>query len=81
MPSPNLGRIVPRNKLQILADETGEEINDMLEAASYDGMAQGICANFNCTYTTNVEPDCDDGHCEICKTNTVRSCLSFAGLI
>lgn len=41
---------------------------------SQDSINCGICMNKDCNYTTNnVEPDCDSGYCEECKTYTVKS--------
>lgn len=59
----------------------GNAINNLLEEATYDSIAKGICTNPGCNYTTNVEPDQDTGHCENCGTKTVASCLVLAGLI
>ena len=56
----------------------GDEM-EMLEAATFDSVAAGICTK--CGYSINVEPDCDDGWCEDCETNTVQSCLVLAGLL
>lgn len=53
----------------------------MLNEATYDSIAKGICMNPGCDYTTQVEPDQDSGHCENCGTYTVQSCLVIAGLI
>lgn len=66
-------------KLDDLADIEGMDVEEMLEEATYDSVARGIC--MNCDYTTEVEPDCDSGWCEECETNTVKSCLVLAGLI
>jgi hypothetical protein len=41
----------------------------------------GICKNPDCSYTTEVEPDCRTGYCEECQTQTVRSLLVLLGLI
>ena len=69
------------NKLQDLADIEGMEVMEMLEEATYDSVAKGICTNTGCDYTTTVEPDCSQGYCEECETQTVQSCLVIAGLI
>lgn len=41
----------------------------------------GICTNPSCDYTTEVEPDQSHGFCEICETQTVKSCAVLAGII
>lgn len=76
-------KLSPRERadaLTILADLEGYEINEMLEEATYDSIAWGICTSC-LSYTTQVEPDCHACYCEDCQTQTVRSCLSLAGLI
>jgi len=69
------------SKLNDLSKINGMEVNEMLEEASYDGIAEGICTNSNCDWTCYVEPDQDKGWCELCNTNTVKSCLVLAGVI
>jgi len=68
-------------KLQDLADIEGMDEMEMLEEATCDSVAKGICMNPGCDYSTTVEPDCTDGFCEECETQTVQSCLVIAGLI
>jgi hypothetical protein len=46
-----------------------------------DSVCPGICVNNGCDFTTEVEPDQDRGHCEVCGTQTVKSALVLAGLI
>jgi len=53
----------------------------MLEAATFDSVAPGICSNEWCNYVTEVEPDCRDGWCKKCQSGTVESCLVLAGII
>ena len=54
---------------------------EMLERATFDSVAPGICRNKGCDYTCEVEPDSASGYCEECGTNSVVSCLRVAGLI
>jgi ssDNA-binding Zn-finger/Zn-ribbon topoisomerase 1 len=68
-------------KLERLADEEGLDVDEMLEKATFDSIAPGICTNPDCNYTTTVEPDQTEGWCEDCQTNTVQSCLVLAGII
>ena len=71
-------------KLKRLADVEGMDEMEMLEEATYDSVAKGICCNPaepDCEYTTEVEPDQDMGWCEFCGTPTVKSCLILADII
>jgi hypothetical protein len=59
-----------------------DSIRDMLEEAAGDSVVPGICSNLGCTYVVEeVEPDCADGHCVVCNTNTVESILVLEGVI
>ena len=69
------------SKLEELADVEGMTVNEMLEEATFDSVAKGICTNPDCDYTTEVEPDSSSGYCEICGTQTVQSCLVLAGMM
>jgi len=70
------------SKLNDLASIEGfEDPMDMLEEAVYDSVVPAICMNPGCEYTTGMEPDQDQGWCEACSTNTVKSCLVLAGII
>jgi hypothetical protein len=52
-----------------------------LEEVSTDSVCPGICMNPDCDYTTEVEPDCRNGYCEECNTQTVKSALVLVGFI
>lgn len=70
------------SKLVQLAQDWGmASIDDLLSEAMFDSVSPGICMNEDCDYSTEVEPDCRDGYCEACGTQTVRSCLVLAGVI
>jgi hypothetical protein len=69
------------NKLETLAKIEGMDVMGMLEEATFDSVAPGICSVKDCDYTTSVEPDSRDGWCEMCGRNTVVSCLVWAGII
>lgn len=69
------------SKLQTLARIEGMEVMEMLEQATFDSVAKGICMNKGCSYTTEVEPDCSTGYCEDCRSRTVKSCLIIEGII
>lgn len=69
-------------KLDQLAEAEGfSDYMDLLEEFSIDSVCPGICMNPECDYTTEVEPDCTAGHCEVCGTNTVKSGMILAGVI
>jgi hypothetical protein len=69
-------------KLEQLAEDYGyANVMDMLEEATYDSVAPGICRNPYCNYSTGVEPDQDAGWCEECDEGSVVSCLILAGII
>jgi hypothetical protein len=70
------------SKLEQLASDWGYgDTYAMLEAATFDSVAPGICKNEGCNYSTEVEPDSYSGWCEECDENTVESCLILAGMI
>jgi hypothetical protein len=66
--------------LDKLASQWGTTVEDMIEQSIFDSCAPGICTQCQ-DYSTEVEPDCRHGHCEICGTQTVKSALVLAGLI
>lgn len=53
----------------------------MLASYSFDSVVMGICINRDCDYTTEVEPDCREGYCEECESQTVQSPLVIRGII
>jgi hypothetical protein len=62
------------SKLNDLIEVEGyEDAEDLMNEIMYDSVNPGICMNPGCDYTTTVEPDCHDGWCEFCETNTVKS--------
>jgi len=65
-------------KLERLARSEGLPVEEMLTQAFFDGKCPAICMNEGCNYTTNMEPDQSRGFCEVCGTNTVKSCLVLA---
>lgn len=69
-------------KLKTLAHNEGyDSVRDMLSACITDCVAPAICINRDCGYTTEMEPDQDEGYCEVCGTSTVMSALVLARLI
>ena len=62
-----------------LAESEGLSEEELFAQATFDSIAPGIC--LACGYTTTVEPDQDKGYCEVCRANTVQSCLVLANII
>lgn len=56
-------------------------ITEMLENASSGSVVPGICSEECCDYSIPVEPDCAEGWCPACQSNSVQSCLVLAGII
>ena len=69
------------SKLKKLCEIEGISEMEMLENATFDGSCPAICMNKNCNATYDYEPDQNEGWCEECQTNSVKSCLILAGLI
>jgi hypothetical protein len=69
-------------KLEKLAEIEGfDDELDLLQEATGDSVCPGICTNRGCDYTNEVEPDQDQGYCEVCGTQTVKSALVLGGVI
>jgi len=60
-----------------------DSIEEMIEDAESGFRAgyPGICMNPNCDYCIDVEPDQDEGWCELCRTNTVKSFYILLGVL
>ena len=71
-----------RAKLDQLVDSEGfDSLDDLIAATISDSVSPAICLNDGCDYTTEMEPDQQEGWCEACGTNTVASALILAGVI
>ncbi|MGA7452206.1 MAG: hypothetical protein WBW73_13275 [Rhodoplanes sp.] len=69
-------------KLMRLCDAAGFDcIDDLLAASVCDSVCPAICMTESCDYTTEMEPDQQEGYCEACGGNTVVSALVLAGII
>jgi len=69
-------------KIQVLAEIEGyEDEYEMLEAIGHDSLVPCICTNRECDYTEELEPDCRNGFCPECKTQTLKSALVLMGMI
>lgn len=66
---------------QLVEIEGFDDDLEMLEAYMTDSVCPGICVTPGCGYTCETEPDQTEGYCELCETNTVKSCLILAGII
>jgi hypothetical protein len=69
-----------KEKLEVLAESWGMTVDALLARGVADSVTPGICMNSECSYTTEYEPDQDQGWCEECETNTVMSALKLAGI-
>jgi len=68
-----------KEKLQALSDAEGKPVKELLQDAVLDtGPSMGICINDGCSHVTPIEPDCEDGWCEVCKTHTIQSACVLA---
>jgi len=76
-----MGKNWKMQKLEDLAEIEGMSEDEMLEQGTFDSIAKGICSSEDCDYTTEVEPDCRKGYCEVCGKQSVMSCLVLAGII
>jgi len=69
-------------KLMKLCEVEGfEKVEDILFAAVSDSVCPAICMTEGCDYTAEMEPDQDQGYCEVCGGNTMASALVLAGVV
>lgn len=67
--------------LQQLTQDWGYDTpQNLIADYVFEGIMPGICSA-GCGYSTEVEPDQDQGWCECCGTNTVVSAAILAGVI
>jgi hypothetical protein len=69
------------SKLDRLASTWGLSVPEFIDAYALDSVSPGICMNPDCDYTTEVEPDQQEGWCEECGTPSVKSGIVLSGLI
>ncbi len=67
--------------LDVLAEEYGEDPDDIAETYIEDSICPGVCMNDDCKQTYEYEPDSKDGWCNSCKTNSVESLYILMGVI
>jgi hypothetical protein len=69
-------------KLMRLCEIEGfRTIEEILFASITDSVCPAICMTEGCDYTTEMEPDQDQGYCEVCGGHTVTTALVLARLI
>ena len=66
--------------VQKLVEMEGTPLNELIVNATYDSVAKGICTKC-ADYSTDIEPDSDDGMCEECGTATVASVLVLCEMV
>ena len=80
-----LNNLQKRQKLRKLAKIEGcETVTELLELSPRDAVSPAICCNpdnLECDYSTEMEPDQNQGWCEECDKGTMQSALILAGLI
>jgi hypothetical protein len=54
-----------------------DNLEEMMEAVFSDSVSPAICTNGDCSFTCEMEPDQDGGHC----TNTMVAAPVLAGPI
>ena len=67
--------------MKLCEAEDVESLDDLLAMSIADSVCPAICMTEGCDYTTEMEPDQEEGYCEACGGNTVVSVLVLAGLI
>lgn len=69
-----------KSRLQIVADDQGMSIMEMLEKYATDSVVPGICTK--CLGVVDrCEPDATENWCDECDEGTVKSILILAGVI
>jgi hypothetical protein len=68
-------------KIDTLLEAYGMSEDEAIEKSMFDSVNPGICMNYGCDYTTDVEPDQDEGWCKECGTGTVKSFCILLGVI
>ncbi len=68
-------------KLGDLADIWGLSVDALLRGSAFDSVAPAICMAEGCDAVYEYEPDCRDGWCDECGSNTVMSGLVLGAVI
>jgi len=69
-----------KSRLQLVAEDLGMEVMEMLEQYATDSVVPGICVRCNAVHDS-CEPDAEDCWCDECDAGTVKSILVLAGVI
>jgi hypothetical protein len=70
------------SKLDDLFEVEGlDDLADYLDQYGDESVIPGICTNDGCNQVEFVEPDCHDGFCSECNTNTIKSGHVLLGII
>lgn len=78
-PEMRLAKLAKLTELEGFEDETA-----LFAEAMNDSICPAICCNPDnpeCDYTTEMEPDQDQGWCELCERGTLVSALVLGGII
>lgn len=67
--------------LNMLLNNEGLTRDEFIEQFALEDVVPGICTNPNCEEIYQYEPDQDEGYCESCGTNSVKSGLIMLGVI
>jgi hypothetical protein len=69
-------------KLQEVRRVSGySDITQLAEAHIADSIGPAICMREDCSFVCDMETDQEEGYCEECHTNTMKSALVLAELI
>ena len=70
------------SKLNDLLESEGfEDEIEFAETYVLESIVPGICMNPACSNVYEYEPDQNEGWCDCCASNTVKSGLILAGMI
>ncbi len=72
-----------QDKLEQLLELEGyeDDLDSFIQDSLPDILCKGICMYPSCEYTTDVEPEQDDGWCEECGEPTVKSGMMLAEVL
>lgn len=71
------------SKLGQLLEMEGLSLDEIMEESLFGASigVPAICMNECCDFTAEYEPDSEDGWCDECGDNTVKSALILGGMI
>jgi len=78
--TPALGVPKKKSRLQLVADELGLTVDEMLNQYATDSVVPGICMKCSLVFDS-CEPDATGNWCDDCEGETVRSILVLAGVM